>query len=95
MAAGLVHGGAVDSYVWDSLAELNPKLAGRTRIVARSPEYGFPPLVARRSISSADFQAMQRMLLDTTDNARGAEILRRFRLYGFVEGNPKPTAWPR
>ena len=95
MAAGLVHGGAVDSYVWDSLAELNPKLAGRTRIVARSPEYGFPPLVARRSISSAHFQAMQRMLLDTTDNARGAEILRRFRLYGFVEGNPKPRAWPR
>lgn len=88
VAAGLVHGGAVDSYVWDLLAEVNPKLASRTRIVARSPEYGFPPFVARRSTSDADFRAMQRMLFDMPANPRGADILRRFRLDGFVEGSP-------
>ena len=87
VSAGLAEGGAVDSYVWDTLVELKPELTGRTRIVARSPEYGFPPLVAHRSVADADFRAMQRMLLDMPSSSRGAEILRRLRLDGFVEGN--------
>jgi phosphonate transport system substrate-binding protein len=89
VATGLAQGGAVDSYVWDALAELRPELTGRTRIVERSPEFGFPPLVAHRSVSDADFRAMQRMLLDMPSSPHGAEILRQFRLDGFVEGSPK------
>jgi phosphonate transport system substrate-binding protein len=48
VAAGLTQGGAVDGYIWDSLSRLHPELTVATRVAWRSPEYGFPPIVARR-----------------------------------------------
>jgi len=48
VAAGLAQGGAVDGYVWETVQRLQPNLTEKTRIVEKSPEFGFPPLVARR-----------------------------------------------
>lgn len=88
VASGLARGGAVDSYIWDTLAHVEPTLAARTRVVSRSPEYGFPPFVSHRSVSAADFQLMQRHLLDMTKTAAGRRLLEHLYLDGFTTGSP-------
>ena len=88
VASGLARGGAVDSYIWDTLAHVEPTLAARTRVVSRSPEYGFPPFVSHRSVSAADFQQMQNHLLGTSASEKGRKLLSRLYLDGFVTGTP-------
>jgi len=88
VASGLAQGGAVDSYIRDTLLHVEPALASRTRVVWRSPEYGFPPFVSHRSVSVADFQIMQRHLLDTSQTDAGRRLLARLNLDGFTAGSP-------
>lgn len=88
VASGLAQGGAVDSYIWDTLAHVEPALAARTRVVWRSPEYGFPPFVSHRSVSVADFQLMQRHLLDMARSDAGRRLLEHLYLDGFSIGSP-------
>ncbi len=87
VAVGLAQGGAVDGYVWDTLALLHPALTARTRIVERSPKFGFPPFVARTSIGSGEFTAMQAVLMQMSADADGAALLKRLNLDGFEAGS--------
>lgn len=88
VGVGLVDGGAVDGYVWETLAEFHPALTNATRVIERSPEFGHPPFVARPDIPSAELQRFQRALLDMPADAEGAELLHLLRLDGFVVGQP-------
>lgn len=89
VGVGLAQGGAVDGYVWDTLALLHPQLTSRTRIVERSPQFGFPPFVARASVAAADFAAMQAVLLGMTADDEGHALLKRLNLDGFAAGRPE------
>lgn len=86
-AAGLAQGGAVDGYIWDTLALLHPDLTGATRVAWRSPSYGFPPIVARRDI--ADDGALRRALLEMARTPPGQALLARLNLDGFVAGEDR------
>ena len=86
VAVGLAQGGAVDGYVWDTLALHHPELTARTRIAERSPSFGFPPFVARASVGDADFAAMQAVLLQMNVDAVGRALLRRLNVDGFEPG---------
>jgi phosphonate transport system substrate-binding protein len=88
VASGLAQGGAVDSYIWETLAIVEPTLTARTRVVWRSPEYGFPPFVSHRSVATADFNLMQRHLLDMTKSDAGRRLLAHLHLDGFTIGSP-------
>lgn len=88
VAVGLAQGGAVDGYVWDTLTLSHPELTGKTRIAERSPEFGFPPFVARASLAAEEFKAMQAVLVQMADNAEGAALLKRLNLDGFEAGTP-------
>ena len=87
VAVGLTQGGSVDGYVWETLNLLHPELTAKTRIVEKSAEYGFPPIVARRTIPPADFEAMQTLLLAMNRDAIGQDLLRRLNLDGFEAGS--------
>jgi phosphonate transport system substrate-binding protein len=89
VAQGLAAGGAVDGFVWDSLAKTHPDLTGQTRVVAQSLEYGAAPVIANRSISADDFSALQRVLLGMARDPEGGALLKRLNLDGFVPGNAK------
>ncbi len=89
VAAGLVQASSVDSYVWDSLNRFHPEITAKTRIVWKSAEYGFPPLVANRTVSEADFSAMKNVLLDMKNNIEGRTLFTKLNLDGFVSGSPK------
>jgi phosphonate transport system substrate-binding protein len=86
VASGMAEGASMDSYVWDTLTRIKPELTSRTRIIAASPEYGFPPFAAHRSVSAEDFAAMQRVLLDMPKDAAGRRILEQLGLDGFIPG---------
>lgn len=86
VASGLAQGASVDSYVWDTLDRVRPEVTRRTRIAATSPVYGFPPLVAHRSVGAERFAAMQRALLGMNGDDEGRSLLQRLNLDGFVAG---------
>ena len=87
VATELAHGGSVDGYVWDTLDKFNPELTQRTRIADRSPEFGFPPVVARAGAPREDFLAVQRALLDMGRDAESRDLLGRLNLDGFTAGS--------
>ncbi|MBN8758816.1 MAG: ABC transporter substrate-binding protein [Thiobacillus sp. 65-69] len=88
-AAGLALGGAVDGYIWDTLARQHPELTGATRVAWRSDAYGFPPIVAAPGTSRARLGELRRALLGMESDAEGRRLLARLNLDGFVEGSPR------
>lgn len=86
---GFAQGAAVDSFVWDTLAKTQPAATRGTRIVSRSKEFGFPPMVAHRNVGRAGFLAMQAALLEMTNDSTGAMLLKQLNIDGFVEGEQR------
>ena len=89
VAQGLADGGAVDGFVWDSLAKTRPDLTGQTRVFANSTEYGVAPFIANRAVSGGDFRAMRRALLGMAKDPEASQLLTRLNLDGFVPGKAK------
>lgn len=89
VARGMAQGGALDSFVWETLDRIEPHLTRATRIVERSPEYGFPPFVARRDIDPALFTQVQDFLLSMHQDADGKALLARLYLDGFTRGDTR------
>lgn len=88
VALEVAHGGAVDGYVWDTLARTHPALAGRTRVADRSPPFGFPPFVAGPAAPEALYRQMQTILLAMHEDPGGADFLHRLNLDRFAAGAP-------
>lgn len=87
VAEGLADAGAVDGYVWETLSSQNPELTGATRVVTKSEEFGFPPIVARRSLPEQHFRILQEVLLGMPDDPDGRSLLEELNLDGFVPGS--------
>lgn len=85
---GLADGGAVDGYVWETLAETHPDLARATRIINRSDDLGYPPFVARPDIQPQELERFRAALLGMSADPAGADLLKSLRLDGFVAGDP-------
>ncbi len=89
VASGLAEGAAVDSYVWDTLQKVDPKLVARTRIVWKSEEFGFPPIAAYHRVSQKDFDAFQQVLFGMHEDPAGRALLDKLNLDGFVAGEQR------
>lgn len=89
VALGLAHGGAVDSVIWESMVKDQPAVAQRVRVIAQSPVYGAPALIANRLADPADVLAMQRLLLGMDKDPAGKELLKRMRVDAFVPGDER------
>lgn len=89
VAEGLADAGAVDGYVWETLAELIPSLTRRTRVMQKSPDFGFPPIVASAGVGAADRQAFAAALFDMPSHAAGRAVLSDLRIDRFVTAEPE------
>ncbi|OGS90423.1 MAG: ABC transporter substrate-binding protein [Gallionellales bacterium GWA2_60_18] len=87
VASGLAQGGAVDGYVWDTLALSHPQLTARTRIVNRSPKFGHPPFVASRAATEQQIAALRQALFSMAQDEEGSRLLQTLNLNGFVQGD--------
>ena len=88
VAAGLAQAGAVDGYVWETLSLTHPDLTSQTRVIQRSPVFGFPPVVARADLPEAGIEALRGVLLAMPADAAGMALLRRLNLDGFAAADP-------
>lgn len=88
VALNVADGGAVDGYVWETLALINPGLTSRTRVVSRSEQFGFPPLVARKDLNYTTFARVQRVFLEMNKDPEGSNLLKQVNLDGFIWGEP-------
>ena len=89
VAVGLADGGSVSGFVWETLTLARPDIGRQTRVVAKSDEYGFPPLVARSSLNKQDYTRMQQVLLRMSTDSAGIKLLKQLNLDGFVLANKK------
>ncbi|MEH6471403.1 MAG: PhnD/SsuA/transferrin family substrate-binding protein [Halopseudomonas sp.] len=83
VAMGVAQGGAVDGYIWDTLAMINPEITRNTRVAHKSPEFGFPPFVASANVAEEDFSAVQNVLLNIHKDSEGLSLLKRLNLDRF------------
>ncbi|WP_428623102.1 PhnD/SsuA/transferrin family substrate-binding protein [Sedimenticola sp.] len=86
VADGVAQGGSVDGYVWETLSLHEPALTAGTRVVTKSPLFGFPPLVVRKDIDPQHFYALRNALLNMASDSEGRRLLRQLNLDGFSEG---------
>lgn len=89
VASGLADGGSVDGYVWDQLSRLHPELTEQTRIVERSPAFGFPPLVTTKSSDPGVTRRLGEVLSRMHEEQTGRELLKSLGLDRFVFRTPK------
>jgi phosphonate transport system substrate-binding protein len=92
VASGVAQGGAVDGYVWDTLALRTPELTDRTRIARKSDEYGFPPIVARRTLDRPTYARFRDALLAMANDDPGRGLLQELNLEGFLPPDTGPFA---
>ncbi len=83
VAMGVAQGGAVDGYIWDTLAMINPEIIRNTRVAHKSPEFGFPPFVASVNVAEESFSAVQNVLLNIHKDSEGLSLLKRLNLDRF------------
>jgi len=80
--------GAVDSYVWEFLAERRPEVAQQTRIIRRSETFGFPPIVARLGLDPSLREGIEAALIGMSDDPEGRRLLEELALDGFAIYSP-------
>lgn len=89
VAVGVADAASVNSYIWETVHKVAPALTSRTRIVARSQEYGFPPFVADDSMPVAEFDRLREALIGMAGDAHGRELLVKMNLDGFAPPQPE------
>ncbi|MEH6651196.1 MAG: phosphate/phosphite/phosphonate ABC transporter substrate-binding protein [Motiliproteus sp.] len=88
VAEQVADGGAVDSYIWETLLQSRPELVNQTRIIVKSPAFGFPPLVARLGADRHKVEKMKEALLAMSDDPQGQHFLRGLKLDRFGDFPP-------
>jgi phosphonate transport system substrate-binding protein len=84
VASGLAGSGSVDGYVYEVVAELEPKVTAGTRILRASEWLGFPPIAAPRvPVDQLRLKALTKALWEMHKDDEGRAVLRMLRLDGF------------
>ncbi|HVR59979.1 MAG TPA: PhnD/SsuA/transferrin family substrate-binding protein [Pseudolabrys sp.] len=90
VGSGLAGSGSVDGYVYDVVAELEPSLTARTRILTASEWLGFPPIAAPKApIDETRLNTLTNALLKMNEDEEGSAVLQMLRLDGFAVEDPK------
>lgn len=87
---GVAQGGSVDGYVWDTLARQQPQATEGVRVAWRSAEFGFPPLVVRKTLSRELVAKAHRAFVGMAGSPQGRDVLTRLNLDGFGDA-PEET----
>ena len=89
VATELAESGSIDGYVWDVMREREPDLINKTRVVYRSEQLGFPPIVGLKSAGDPNLaKAISTAFLEMPTHPLGREILAILELDGFTKAEP-------
>jgi phosphonate transport system substrate-binding protein len=84
----MADGGAVDSYIYEVLQKFDSPLASGTRVIHRSKQFGFPPIVVRRDLPPEIRGRLRDVLVGMSTDAGGVQLLERLSLDGFAVVSP-------
>lgn len=84
VAEGLVDGASVDSLIWNIYLLNHPEIATKVKIIARSPAYGIPPLVATPGLDPSLKKTIREALLAMHADPAGKKILANMNIDRFV-----------
>ena len=88
VAGGLTRSGSIDGYVWEALAQVEPKLTARTKVIGRSEKLGFPPFVTRKDhADSPSVNHLRKALFDLGASPDGQAALGLLQLDGIAPGD--------
>ena len=73
----------MDSYIWEYLAGFRPDLTEKTRIIKKSPSFGFPPVVSRLGLDAKTVKSMKSALENMNGDSTGEALLSQLKLDGF------------
>lgn len=93
VAERLADAGAVDGYVWEAMQLRYPEVTEKTRVVARSEKFGFPPIVASDRIDPALEASLQKVLLTMHQDTSGQHLLGELLLDRMA--TPPPSIYDR
>jgi len=85
VGSGLADSGTVDGYIWEVLTQRRSQAALKTRIVAKSRRYGFPPIVTRKNLDVQLHTRLQFALLTAKNDVHGQALLRSLDLQDFLQ----------
>lgn len=88
VAAQVADAGAVDSYVWEYLASLRPDITKKTRIIVRSQNFGFSPLVSRIGVEVEMIAKMKEVFETMHFDPVGKSLLAKLKLDEFRQYPP-------
>jgi phosphonate transport system substrate-binding protein len=87
VAGGLTRSGSIDGYVWEALAQVEPDLTARTKVIGRSEKLGFPPFVTRKDhITGRSVDLLRTALFDLAASPDGKAALDLLQLDGIAAG---------
>ncbi len=84
VAAGVADGAAVDSLVLDYALGRDPDLAGKLRLIHRSPPFGIPPVVIPPQLPIHQKAQLLDLLLNMDQDPRGRSVLAGLGIDRFV-----------
>ncbi len=88
VAEQVADGGAVDSYIWEYMRSFRPEIAEQTRVIMRSPKFGFPPLVSRLGVDAGVVARMKAAFAGMANDPAGRTFLEGLELDGFGDFPP-------
>lgn len=89
VAEGVVDGAGVDSLIYNYLKISNPTLVARTRLIARSPPLGSPPVAVPKGLPRETKRALREVFLTLDRDPGGQAILRQLRVDRFIPGDDR------
>lgn len=88
VAGGLTRSGSIDGYVWEALAQVEPELTARTKVIGRSEKLGFPPFVTRKDhVGSTSVDLLRKALFELGASPDGQAALSLLQLDKIVQGD--------
>ncbi len=84
VAENFVDGAALSSLVWENMAIKHPELTAKTRIIAKSPPYGIPPLIATKRLDPHLKKLLRETLLAMHTDPAGKKILDKMNIDRFT-----------
>lgn len=84
VAQGIVDGASVDSLIWEYLNHTTPELTQKTRIIAKSPPYGIPPVAVSNKLDPKMKQRLREIFLNAHKDEKGRAILNKMLIDKFV-----------
>ncbi|MBO8168902.1 MAG: phosphate/phosphite/phosphonate ABC transporter substrate-binding protein [Thermoanaerobacteraceae bacterium] len=80
---GIVDGAAVESLVFKHMAENEPEVTSKVKIIKKSSEFASPPVVARPGLDKSLKRQLVRFLTTLDDTEQGRKILAKMGLEEF------------